>query len=199
MARAKTPVTVADIEFDALISEDRELGATIPEYAVETGFAVSDAVIFNAESLSMVLYVTNTPVTWYERHKGDSDRVSSVVAKLEELYYKAEPIIVSTSERTYTDMVIETMTISKSFDVGYAREIPITFKKIRITEATSTTIPDSYGKSGATGTPAGTANTTDETAAPTGQTPIDGDAEAEGNKGQSIIHAVAGMLFPTEK
>lgn len=56
-------------------------------------------------------------------------------------------------------MAIESMTISKSLEVGYAREIPISFKKIRITSAKTTTIPDSYGKSGATAASAGTAST----------------------------------------
>ena len=64
MARAKKPVSVNGIEFDALITEDRVYEASTPEYAVESGFVVSDAIIHNPFRVSMVLYITETPVTW---------------------------------------------------------------------------------------------------------------------------------------
>lgn len=160
MAKAKQPVTVADIEFDALIDSDQTLEAQVPEYAVETGYSVSDGIIFGAEKLSMTLFVTNTPVTWYSRHGSDQSRVDTVCKKLEELYYKAEPITIVTSDETYTDMAIESISIRKTLETGYAREIPISFKKVRKTSAKTTTIPDSYGKSGATAKSAGTASTT---------------------------------------
>ena len=160
MAKAKQPVTVADIEFDALIDSEQTFEAQVPEYAVETGYSVSDGIIFGAEKLSMTLFVTNTPVTWYSRHGSDQSRVDTICKKIEELYYKAKPVTIVTSDATYTDMAIETISIRKTLEVGYAREIPISFKKVRKTAAKTTTIPDSYGKSGATAKSAGTASTT---------------------------------------
>ena len=154
MAKATQPVSINGLEFDALISESRTLEATVPEYSIETGFSVSDSIILSPEKLEMTLFVTNTPVTWYRRHGASQNRVDSVVKQLEELYFA-----IVTSDATYTNMAIESMTISKSLEVGYAREIPISFKKIRITSAKTTTIPDSYGKSGATAASAGTAST----------------------------------------
>ena len=159
MARAKQPVSINGIEFDALIEETHTLEATVPQYSVESGFSVSDAIILNPEKLEMTLYVTNTPVTWYNRHGASQSRVNSIVKQLEELYYTASPVTIVTSDRTYTNMAIESLSITKTFETGYAREIPISFQKIRITSATTTTIPDSYGKSGATEAPAGTAST----------------------------------------
>lgn len=159
MAKATQPVSINGLEFDALISESRTLEATVPEYSIETGFSVSDSIILSPEKLEMTLFVTNTPVTWYRRHGASQNRVDSVVKQLEELYFAKEPVTIVTSDATYTNMAIESMTISKSLEVGYAREIPISFKKIRITSAKTTTIPDSYGKSGATAASAGTAST----------------------------------------
>lgn len=159
MAKATQPVSINGLEFDALISESRTLEATVPEYSVETGFSVSDSIILSPEKLEMTLFVTNTPVTWYRCHGASQNRVDSVVKQLEELYFAKEPVTIVTSDATYTNMAIESMTISKSLEVGYAREIPISFKKIRITSAKTTTIPDSYGKSGATAASAGTAST----------------------------------------
>lgn len=168
MTRAKQPVMVDDIEFDALISEEKTLEATIPEYAVEENFVVSDAILLNAEKLSLVLFVTETPVTWYERHGTGQDHVEEVCKKLEEMYYKHDVVTVTTSNATYTDMGIESITISRSTEIGYAREIPISFKKVRKTKAQTTTIPDSYGKSGQTGANAGTANTSSGTGSGSG-------------------------------
>lgn len=159
MAKATQPVSINGLEFDALISESRTLEATVPEYSIETGFSVSDSIILSPEKLEMTLFVTNTPVTWYRRHGASQNRVDSVVKQLEELYFAKEPVTIVTSDATYTNMAIESMTISKSLEVGYAREIPISFKKIRITSAKTTTIPDSYGKSGATAASVGTAST----------------------------------------
>ena len=120
---------------------------------------MSDSIILSPEKMEMTLFVTNTPVTWYRRHGASQNRMDSVVKQLEELYFAKEPVTIVTSDATYTNMAIESMTISKSLEVGYAREIPISFKKIRITSAKTTTIPDSYGKSGATAASVGPAST----------------------------------------
>ena len=149
MARAKQPVSVNGIEFDALISENRGYEATVPEYPVETGFVVSDAIILGAETLNMVLFVTDTPVTW-RSHAGQG-HADQVCNELEELYYTAEPVTVVTTDKVYTNMAIENIGFSKSTEIGYAKEVQIAFRKIRVTSAKTTTIPDSYGSSGGSG------------------------------------------------
>lgn len=195
MARAKRPVTIAGIEFDALISEEHGYEATVPEYAVESGFSVSDAIIHGAETLNMVLYVTDTPVTW-RSHSGRG-RVEQITKRLEELYYAAEPVTIVTSDATYTSMAIENLTISKSAEVGYAREIPISFRKIRITTARTTTIPASYGKSGATAASAGTANTSSGSSGSSGSGSSGGSGSGSvsgsgsGNSKSSILYGAA--------
>lgn len=163
MAKATQPVSINDLEFDALIEESHGYEATVPEYAVENGFPVSDHIVFSAETLDMTLYVTNTPVTWFSTHGGDTNRVATVIAKLEEIYYAAEPVTIVTTDRTYTNMAITSIKLSKTVSVGYAREIPISFKRIRVAQAETTTIPSNYGKSGATSAQAGTASTSKAT------------------------------------
>lgn len=189
MGKAKQPVSVNGIEFDALISEDKALTANVPQYAVEDGFSVCDTIILEAEALSMVLYLTPTPVTWYKSHGSGESRVNNVIKKLEELYYAKEPVTVTTTDNTYTDMAIESLTISKSAEIGYAREIPIAFKKIRKTASKTTSIPASYGKGGATGENAGTANTSTGTtgASQSGDT----SASSSGESKSSVLYGAA--------
>jgi len=159
MSKPIQPVSVDGIEFDALIGSTETYDATVPEYSVETGFSVSDTIILNAEVLDMTLFVSNRPVTWAKRFGVSNDRVDSVVKQLKELYMSKKLITISTGSETYTDMAITNLSITKSNTLGYAREVPIKFKKVRVTESQTTTIPESYGKSGATGSSAGTAST----------------------------------------
>jgi uncharacterized membrane protein YgcG len=203
MGKATQPVSINGLEFDALIDESRTLEATVPEYSVESGFSVSDSVILNPEKLSMTLFVTNTPVTWYRRHGASPTRVDNVVKQLEELYFAKEPVTIVTSDATYTSMAIESITISKSLEIGYARQIPISFKKIRVTTAKTTTIPDSYGKSGATAASAGTASTSTGSSgggsgsgsgSGGGSSGAGGSSGSNGNSKSSILYNAASSI-----
>lgn len=158
MARAVQPVSIDGIEFDALIEETQSLAADLPTYPVESGFEVSDSIILKPLTLSMTLFLTNTPVTWKGRHGANPARVQNVLRQLEELYFSRKPVTVSTSSKTYKSMAILSIELTKTKETGPSREIPISFQEIRVVEAKTTTIPDSYGKGGATGTNAGTAS-----------------------------------------
>lgn len=157
MARAQQPVSVNGIQFDALISEIHNFEAEVPEYTTETGYVVSDNIVLKPEGLEMTVNVTNTPVTWASQ--GGATHISDVVAQLKELYFKRELVTVITTDETYENMAIVSMSIPKEKDKGYMRQIVFSFKKVLQTEAATTTIPDSYAKSGQTEANAGTAST----------------------------------------
>ena len=74
------------------------------------------------------------------------------------------------------------MNIKKSVEVGYAREIPIAFKKIEVTETATAEIPASYGKSGKTAKAAGKASTTAASTAGSGSS---GGSSASGSLSSS--------------
>lgn len=190
MARAKQPVSIDGIEFDALLDQSRDYEADVPEYPTEKGFSVSDTIVLKAETISMTLYVTDTPVTWKNRFGSGAGRVESVIKRLEQLYFAKKVFTVVTSDAVYDNMVLTSMSIAKSSDVGYAREIPISLKKIIVTESSTVTIPDSYGKSGTTGASAGTANTTTASnGSATGSNSDSGSGSEQ--KGGSILYNAA--------
>ena len=191
MPKARQPVSVAGIEFDALISENRTYEANIPEYAVESGVMVSDDIILGSEKLDMTLFLTDTPVTW--RGHAGRGRVEAVVQRLEELYYSKSPVTVVTSEKTFTSMAITSMTISKTFENGYAREIPISFQKIRVTAAKTTSIPASYGRSGKTQAAAGTANTSGGRSTAGSGSSGSGSSSKKGSKSSILYGAAKGI------
>lgn len=155
----KTPVTVWGIEFDALIEEQKTLAATIPVYPVEEGFPVSDTIINEPVSVQMTLYVSNTPVTWLYRHGTSADRVTRVCDQIEQQWLEKKLTKIVTSDTIYTDMGITSIAIKRSREIGYAREITLTARKVRITERRTVTIPDHILKSGETMANAGKAAT----------------------------------------
>ena len=161
MARATQPVGINDVSFDALIDESGTYSADVPTYPTEAGFDVSDTIILKARTLSMTLFLTNTPVTWRERHGSNPSRVQDVIEQLKALYFAKQPVTVVTTDETFQNMAIVSIELSKNKETGTSREIPISFQEIRVTESRTTTIPDSYGKGGATGKNAGTANVTE--------------------------------------
>lgn len=182
MARAKQPVSVDDIEFDALIDSEEGYEADVPEYPTEKGFSVSDTIALKADTLNMTLYVTDTPVTWRERTGSGPGKTEGVVRRLKDLYFAKKILEVTTTDCVYSNMVITSMNIKKSVEVGYAREIPIAFKKIEVTETATAEIPASYGKSGKTAKAAGKASTTAASTAGNGSS---GGSSASGSSSSS--------------
>lgn len=163
MGKAMQPVMINDLEFDALIDQTHTLESSIPQYPVEDGFNVSDAIILSPEKVAMTLYVTNTPVTWYDRHGGNQYRVDEVCKQMQEIYFSRTPVTVTTTDATWDLMGIESLEISKSLEEGYSRQITVSLVKIRITKLKTTTIPPEYARSNATKEKAGEANTTTKT------------------------------------
>ena len=203
MSRALQPVTIdgmefdASVEFDALIDETLSLHSNIPTYPVERGFEVSDSIILQARTLDMTIYVTNTPVTWVERHRTDQARVEDVVDRLKEIYYTKKLVTVTTTDDTYENMGIISIELTKALETGTSREIPIHFQEVRVTDQKTTTIPASYGRSGTTGANAGAANTTSRPAGSGGSSSGGGGggsggggSSGSGSNG-SVLHGAA--------
>lgn len=105
------PVSVAGIEFDALIDETKTMSSTIPAYPVEDGFPVSDTIIPDPVKVQMTLYVSGTPVTWLYRHGSSRDRVNRICERIEDLWLGRELVKVVTTDTIYKSMGITNITI----------------------------------------------------------------------------------------
>lgn len=193
----KCPVKVNGIEFDALIESSESYSATAPSYPTEQGFSVNDTLVLDQLEVSMTLYVTNTPVTWKSRHTPSTSRVHNICSKLISLYNSKDVITITTSDATYKNMVITSMTISKTLEQGYAREIPITFSQITITDTESASVPSSYAKSGTTQAPTGTASTSSVSSSGSSSGSVaqrnssSSSSDSTSKKGASILYSVS--------
>ncbi|MDY4893927.1 MAG: hypothetical protein SO130_11065 [Agathobacter sp.] len=211
MAKKKKlqPVSIAGIEFDALISEKKTMASTIPAYPVESGYNVSDTIILSPISISLVLYVTNTPVTWLERHGTSSSRVKKVCDKIEQMWLKKKLVKIVTNDTIYTNMGIENISIEKSQDLGYARQITVDAKKVKITKKKTVTIPKSILKSGTSKAKAGKASTSNKSSKTSGSSKTSNTknssnskkskssskkTQSQAKKGKSILYGAAEKL-----
>lgn len=199
MPKARRPVTISSggryAVFDALMKSTDGYTSTVPSYPTEPGFQVSDSIIIDSPTLSMTLYLAKLPVTW--KNSNGINRVEHHAAMLENLYFAKAVCTVSTTEKTYTNMAIESMSIVKSEELGYDKQVEITFKKIIVTSSRLVSIPDSYGKSGATGASNGAASTTQgSSGADAGGTGTGGSGggDGNGNTKSSLLYAAAGSM-----
>lgn len=149
------PVSVAGIEFPAMLDETQTFTSDIPEYPVETGFIISDNITLQPMELPLTLLLSDTPLTW----RGRVRSMSEAESMLKELYFSKTPFTVVTPSGTFESMGITSMQIKRSSENGYNKEVSLSLKQINVTATKTASIPDSYGKSGATGANAGTAST----------------------------------------
>lgn len=156
--RKKQPVSIWGIEFDALIDEQKTMSSKIPVYPIENGFPVSDTITNEPLSLSLNLYISNTPVTWLFRHGTSNDRVTMICNLIEKKWLEKNLTKIVTSDTIYTDMGITSIVIKKSSDIGYAREVSVTAQKVYITKKRTTVIPNYSLKSGKSKASAGKAS-----------------------------------------
>ena len=158
MARATQPVSINGIEVDALIESSEKYTAQAPAYPVEDGASIEDTLVLEPMELTMTVFVTELPVTWLRRH-GSGNRVRSVTDALTEAFKKKSFITITTYERTYENMVITSLDLSKKQDMTSAMEIPVTFSQVTVTSTATGTVSVSakYPKSGATGKQTGAA------------------------------------------
>ena len=131
------PVSVAGIEFAALLNETQTYSADIPSYPVETGFSVSDNIALQPMELPLTLLISDTPLTW----RGRARSVSETEAMLKELYFKKTTFTVVTPSGTFSNMGITSMQIKKSTDLGFDKEVSLSLQEVPTTETRTTAIP----------------------------------------------------------
>lgn len=151
---ARQKIILAGMTFDAMLNQTVGYEAESPDYVVESGFTIGDSIILKAEKLDVTLFVTEMAPTGY------IGKDMSVANTLKGLYYSKTLISVTTSIGDYTDMAIQSISINRTNDSKGTLEISMSLKHIRTTSTQTTSIPDSYGKSGKTGKASGTASTT---------------------------------------
>lgn len=164
MKKLKSPVTVGNVKFDVLMNESIDRSAEVPQYPVEDGYKVSDAVLISPLTISITALISNMPVTWKNKFKGQPHRTKTEVNKLIKLYEKRTLVSYYNRQKRYKNMAITSLSIPKTEEMTECVEISLTLQEVKVTKPKIVDIDASYMRSGTSGTYAGTAATTTDDA-----------------------------------
>ena len=131
------PVSVAGIEFPAMLDETQTFTSDIPEYPVETGFVISDNITLQPMELPLTLLLSDTPLTW----RGRVRSMSEAESMLKELYFSKTPFTVVTPSGTFESMGITSMQIKRSSENGDNKEVSLSLKQINVTATKTAPTP----------------------------------------------------------
>ena len=188
------PASINGIEMDVLADVNNQYTQDIPEYPVEDGYSVSDTIILRPMVLNVVAYIGNLPVTWKSRHGVSPGRTEQVKAELENLYFSKALVTVEMTGRSYSNMGITSMTISKINNSYY--EVSLSMKEVNVTQRKTTDIPSYSLKSGKSESNAGKASTSSggSSGSSSGNKSSSSSTKSE-KKGSILYGAASGLGF----
>ena len=194
--RVTRPVSIGGVEFDVLVASNGTLAAEVPDYPVEDGFSVTDTIITKPKELNMTLYLSDNPVTWYNRLGSGPGRVQMVEGQLRSLFAERKLLTVLTSTDRYQNMCITSVGIEKTKENGSGRGISVSMKQVNITGRQTAGVPDTYGLGGASMGNAGTAGTgaASGTASQAAGSGKDSGGNSQSQKKASLLYNVASNI-----
>jgi len=113
-----------NIFFDAVLNTDHNTGVTPTEHPVQSGASISDHAFVNPEEIT--LEIGNSDV-----HHSDGYSAQSF-QKLEDIMEKRETVTLVTRLKTYTDMLITSISVPDNYETTYGLKATIIFKRIKV-------------------------------------------------------------------
>lgn len=145
------PSKIDSIELDIVIEHEHKLESEVTEHPVEDGFPVHDHVIRKPIKLSMIVGITQSPVTWLDKLGQKEDKVKKALAEFKRIYKEAQPITVATPTEVYKDMVMTSAAFPRTVENKNLIRIPCEFTQIRKVSVKTTDIPENLVNNEVTG------------------------------------------------
>ena len=167
------PSKIDSIELDIVIEREHKLESEVTEHPVEDGFPVHDHVIRKPIKLSMVVGITQSPVTWLDLLGQKEDKVKKALAEFKRIYKEAQPITIVTPDEVYKDMVMTSAAFPRTVENKNMIRIPCEFTQIRKVAVKTTDVPenlvseDEQDRAGETERDGGTSSQTESSTATT--------------------------------
>lgn len=117
---------VAGVEVSVLVSEAHQYTATLSKLALENGAQISDHVIINPESVTVVVNMSNAA--------GGSDAARSALEAFKDLLEQATPVELATEHYYYDNMVITSVTPDHRAPYKGSLSITLKLEKARFVE-----------------------------------------------------------------
>lgn len=117
--------------FDASVVENHSQNATVTKYPVETGSDIADHIRVEPLSFTMTGAVSNTPIIPLASLTAQGDRrAENAFEKLRELQEKGALLTVTTTLRTYKNMVLTAISVPRDASRGNIVEAALTFEEM---------------------------------------------------------------------
>lgn len=133
---------IGELLVDAFVNESHSFSAELSEHSVESGEAIVDHVRNMPLSLNLNGIISNTPMsliglTVYNSaqrflKKDSNNFVELALKKIEDIFAKREPITIATSLKTYSNMVLESLTVERGGGFNGSLSFNCTAKQIQI-------------------------------------------------------------------
>jgi hypothetical protein len=147
----KRPAQIDTLVLDCSITETHTVANDVTEHPVETGFNVTDHVRAKPDELTIEGIVTNTPFSQTQRTRivqalgitfasaTDADQIlgqpgyaEAAYTSLRDVRDSGRLITITTSLRTYENMVMTSLVVPRNKDVGDALRFTAQFKRVRV-------------------------------------------------------------------
>lgn len=135
-------ITIDGMVIDAALREEHSFEADVSEHPVESGADVTDHVRARPPVVSIEGIVSDTPLAddvIAARTAGETPSVEAR-ARLFDIWNRREPITVETTVAVYTNMVMQSFSITEDADTGEACRFRATLKQIRLVKNKRTTV-----------------------------------------------------------
>ncbi|WP_158782503.1 phage baseplate protein [Pantoea sp. BAV 3049] len=162
--------SVGNLEFDSIDSETHDWQRDVTQNPVENGSPVADHIIERPRNLTVTGMISNTPVNGSNIFNSlvngfnEEDAVAKAFSTLDALYKSKSLVTIYTRYAVYENMVITSINIPRTPDVGDAIVFTIQATQVRMVSTQTTSLPEGVGVKKQTDSSgkAGTSNSLDE-------------------------------------
>lgn len=140
------------IEVDVVISEDQKYENDLSSFPIEKGFEISDNVVRQPDSITMTVFISDSPInqlgktlrgagrtqTVYENFVRIAGRTKLSIADFDQSDYLIDSSLfictLYTTHRIYQDMFLKSLSIPKNADSGDGLEFTADFVRIHFVD-----------------------------------------------------------------
>lgn len=137
---------LGQFSFDATDSLQQNFTNEVTEYPVESGFDYTKGIISKADS-----YTLSGVISDYHLKDSRDFRSDEVVASLKRLKEMRALVTLMAKTRVITNLTIESISASESTSTGFAKDVQINLKEVRVASSATTTVPRSAKRVEVTG------------------------------------------------
>lgn len=128
---------IGGIQVDVALSESHRTTAQVTEHPIETGASVSDHIRRLPDQVTIVGLMSNYPASLRESIalKASGDTAERRWAQLQSIAANGEVVTLSTSIRSYRDMVMTELTIDRNASVGTSIQFRAVLRQLELSDA----------------------------------------------------------------